>query len=74
MARIFVDSGVLLIAAHASVPAEPALLLLKEPAHTDTYCYAVSADGKRFLIIVPLEEALSTPITVVLNWAAGGKQ
>jgi len=40
----------------------------------NTYRYAVSADGKRFLMIVPLEEAVSTPITVVLNWAAGGKQ
>jgi len=32
---------------------------------TRTYHYAVSADGKRFLIIAPLEEAASAPITVV---------
>jgi hypothetical protein len=41
---------------------------------TVAYRYAVSADGKRFLLLQPLEEAASTPITVVLNWAAGGKQ
>jgi Tol biopolymer transport system component len=40
-------------------------------AETVTYRYAVAADGKRFLIAVPEEEAASTPITVVLNWAAG---
>ena len=39
-----------------------------------TYRYAVAADGKRFLINSPAEEAASTPITVVLNWAAGVKQ
>ena len=32
--------------------------------------YEVSADGQRFLIITPLEEATSTPITVVANWNA----
>jgi hypothetical protein len=36
---------------------------------TLNYRYAVAADGKRFLMIVPAEEAASTPITVVLNWA-----
>ncbi|HWP52721.1 MAG TPA: protein kinase [Pyrinomonadaceae bacterium] len=30
--------------------------------------YAVSADGKRFLINSPSEEALPRPITVVLDW------
>src|SRR2546425_666479 len=30
--------------------------------------YEVSADRPRFLIITPLEEATSTPITVVANW------
>lgn len=34
-----------------------------------SYRYAVAADGKRFLMIVPVEEAGSTPVTVVLNWA-----
>ncbi|HJZ82238.1 MAG TPA: protein kinase [Pyrinomonadaceae bacterium] len=33
--------------------------------------YDVSADGRRFLIITPLEEISSTPITVVTNWNAG---
>jgi eukaryotic-like serine/threonine-protein kinase len=32
--------------------------------------YDVSADGQRFLIITPLEEATATPITVVANWHA----
>jgi len=41
---------------------------------TGTHHYAVSADGKRFLMIQPLEEAAPTPITVVLNWAPGGKE
>ncbi|MDA2930745.1 protein kinase [Acidobacteria bacterium AH-259-O06] len=30
--------------------------------------YVVSADGRRFLIITPVEQAASSPITVVLNW------
>jgi hypothetical protein len=34
--------------------------------------YDVSADGKRFLLNVPVEEEASSPaITVVLNWTAG---
>jgi serine/threonine protein kinase len=33
--------------------------------------YEVSADGQRFLIITPLQENISTPITVVANWNAG---
>ncbi len=32
--------------------------------------YDVSADGQRFLIVTPLEEATTTPITVVANWNA----
>ena len=38
--------------------------------------YDVTADGKRFLINTraQLEEATSTPITVVLNWTAGLKK
>ena len=36
--------------------------------------YEVSADGQRFLIIRPLEEATSTPITVVVNWTADLKR
>jgi hypothetical protein len=33
--------------------------------------YAVTADGQRFLLQMPVPEAASTPITVVLNWTAG---
>lgn len=32
--------------------------------------YTVTGDGQRFLVISPLESALSSPITVVLNWTA----
>ena len=31
--------------------------------------YAVTADGKRFLILKPLSDAAPTPLTVVLNWS-----
>ena len=31
--------------------------------------YAVSRDGRRFLVNSPAEEAVTTPITVVMNWA-----
>ncbi len=33
--------------------------------------YAASADGQRFLVNTPVEEAALTPIQVVLNWTAG---
>jgi hypothetical protein len=33
--------------------------------------YEVTADGQRFLIITPVEEASPSPFTVVLNWTAG---
>ena len=36
--------------------------------------YAVTADGQRFLISTPIEESVSAPITVILNWTAGLKQ
>ena len=32
------------------------------------YHYDVSADGERFIAIVPVEDAASTPIHVVLDW------
>lgn len=35
--------------------------------------YAVTPDGQRFLIITE-EEGSVAPITVILNWQAGGKQ
>ena len=36
--------------------------------------YAVTADGQRFLLNSLIEEASHSPITVVLNWAAGLKR
>jgi Tol biopolymer transport system component len=36
--------------------------------------YAVTADGQRFLVLVPAGDATSSPITVVLNWTAGLKK
>jgi eukaryotic-like serine/threonine-protein kinase len=36
--------------------------------------YDVSADGQRFLLAVPVEQAVSLPITVVLNWTAALKK
>jgi len=36
--------------------------------------YAVTADGQRFLVLVPAGDAASSPITVVLNWTAGLKK
>ena len=36
--------------------------------------YAVTRDGQRFLLNVPLEEASASPITVVLSWTAGLKK
>ena len=38
------------------------------------YCYDVSADGQRFLVITAPEQAASAPITVVVNWSAGLKK
>jgi Tol biopolymer transport system component len=36
--------------------------------------YDVARDGQRFLLNVPLEEAPTSPITVVINWTAGLKR
>src|SRR4029077_1700493 len=35
--------------------------------------YQVAANGQRFLVNVPLESAMSAPITVITNWTAGLK-
>jgi hypothetical protein len=35
--------------------------------------YDVARDGQRFLLNVPLEETVVSPITVIVNWAAGLK-
>ena len=36
--------------------------------------YAVSADGQRFLLNLPIQDTTPSPITVVLNWPAGLKK
>jgi hypothetical protein len=36
------------------------------------YFYRISPDGKKFLVnMMPIDDATTTPITVVLNWTAG---
>jgi len=35
--------------------------------------YDVSADGRRFLTLVPAGDEIDTPLTVVQNWTAGIK-
>jgi Tol biopolymer transport system component len=42
--------------------------------HSQRTQYVPSRDGQRFLISTPVAEQVPTPITVVLNWAAGLKQ
>jgi hypothetical protein len=37
---------------------------------TERHTYAVTKDGKRFLLRILDPGQLSTPITVVLNWRA----
>ena len=36
--------------------------------------YAVSGDGKRFLVPMPVEQREGRPVTVVWNWLAGAKR
>jgi hypothetical protein len=36
--------------------------------------YAVTNDGRRFLLVIPQSEPISPPITVVLNWTAALKK
>jgi len=36
--------------------------------------YDVTDDGKRFLMFVPVEETVGSPMTVVVNWTAELKQ
>ena len=38
------------------------------------YPYDVSADGQRFLAVVPNDLAIPEPLTLVLNWMAGLKK
>jgi eukaryotic-like serine/threonine-protein kinase len=41
---------------------------------TNSYLYDVSADGQRFLAIMPNEQAAPEPLTLVQNWTAGLKK
>ena len=50
----------------------PRALFLIRPA--GVHRYDVTADGQRFLVSLPTEEAISAPATVVLNWYAALKQ
>src|SRR5262249_20578211 len=36
-----------------------------------TRLFDVSPDGKRFLLVDPMDEAAAPPLTVVVNWNAG---
>jgi Tol biopolymer transport system component len=41
---------------------------------SDRHVYAVTGDGKRFLLRVPDQRQASTPITMVLNWPSVAKK
>ncbi|HEU5240232.1 MAG TPA: protein kinase, partial [Pyrinomonadaceae bacterium] len=36
--------------------------------------YDINRDGQRFLMLIPIEETLPSPLTVVVNWTAGLKK
>jgi len=56
------------------VGAATALFAVRLPGEV-RYFYRISPDGKRFLVsMMPVDEATTTPITVVLNWTAGLKK
>jgi hypothetical protein len=44
-----------------------------EPLGPQAYPYDVAADGQRFLVLAPIEEADRPSMTVVVNWQAGLK-
>jgi len=44
------------------------------PLLTNRYMYDVSADGQRFLVVTPNEQAASEPLTLVQNWPAALKK
>jgi hypothetical protein len=56
------DSGTPVALFHAT-PRQPIPLY-------DLFVYDVSRDGQRFLIITPVRESETTPMSVVLNWPA----
>jgi eukaryotic-like serine/threonine-protein kinase len=41
---------------------------------SDRHIYAVTGDGKRFLLRLPDQRQVSTPITMVLNWPSAAKK
>jgi Tol biopolymer transport system component len=53
---------------HASVPR--ALFPTGQVKSTSRHTYAVTADGRRFLVPVPDQKQIDAPITVILNWTA----
>jgi hypothetical protein len=52
----------------------PVTLFSKRSATTSSASpqYTVTPDGERFLVLEPLEE-LANPMTLVINWLAGGR-
>jgi Tol biopolymer transport system component len=48
--------------------------LVEVPPSAQRQQYAVSPDGRRFLMNIPIESAEVSPITVVLNWNPGAKK
>lgn len=49
-------------------------VLFPVPGNVVRRSYAVSGDGRRFLIAKPIDESISEPITIVLNWLDELKQ
>jgi hypothetical protein len=50
------------------VVGEPERLFQMPPEPSPARTYSAMPDGQRFLVVTPLESAVSTPLTVVLNW------
>ena len=49
---------------------EPCQPLFGPVACGGGYCYAVSADGQRFLVRTDPDQATAEPLTLVQNWTA----
>ena len=60
----------------ATATFEPAAgkVLFPLPGNVVRRSYAVTSDGRRFLIGKPVDQSISQPITVVLNWVDELKQ
>ena len=52
----------------------PGKALFPVPGNVVRRSYAVTGDGRRFLIGKPVDENVSAPITMVLNWLDERKQ